>query len=186
MKNIIPSLMLGAALASGTALGSIALAADMPMAKPEMAATGEAAMTMTQTYANAAAVADMYEIEAANLAWERSQSEPVKAFAKMLIADHTASTSKLKVLVDQNEGSLPDALDEKHEAMIDQLQAADAGQFDKLWLSQQIAAHEEALKLHQDYAMSGEHEAFKTFAADTAKVIEGHLKQAKSLSGSEG
>jgi putative membrane protein len=184
----IRSLLLGAALASGTAAGSIVLAQEMtPVPAPMPPAATEAQQqTMTEAYANAAAVADMYEIEAANLAWERSKREDVKAFAKMLIADHTATTAGLKVLVDQNKGALPDALDEHHEAMMDQLEAAEEAQFDQMWIAQQITAHEEALKLHEDYAASGDQEPFKTFAADTAKKVKMHLKEAKALGGSAG
>lgn len=184
MKPILPSLLLGAALATGSAYGSIVLAADMPMAKPEAAT--EASMPMTETYANAAAIGGMYEIEAANLAWERSKSEPVKAFAKMLIADHTAAASKLKVLVDQNQGSLPEALDEKHEAMMDQLEAADDATFDQLFLQQQMTAHEEALKLHKTYAADGDQDAFKSFAAETAKTVQKHIDHMNRMTGSAG
>lgn len=173
--------------------------AAMPFAyaeTPAEAATAEAVQPVEKAaaameaeastaYANAAAIADMYEIEAANIAWERSTSEDVKAFAKMLIADHTASTAKLKVLVDQAEGELPGSLDERHEAMIKALKDADDASFNQTFLDQQVEAHTAALKLHTAFAKSGDREEFKTFAADTAKVVEHHLEQVKALGGKE-
>ncbi|MCC6921281.1 MAG: DUF4142 domain-containing protein [Alphaproteobacteria bacterium] len=187
MKTNMRSLMLGAALASGTALGSVAFAQEMaPVPTPMPAPTAAKPQAATEAYANAAAIGDMFEIEAANLAWDRSKSENVKAFAKMMIADHTATSAKLKVLVDQNDGALPGDLDESHDAMLDQLKAADDAQFDQLYLSQQETAHEEALKLHQDYAANGDNDAFKTFASDTAKKVQEHMKALKTLTPSQG
>ena len=175
--------------------------AAMPMAyaetaAPAAAATEEAVQPVEKAaaameaeastaYANAAAIADMYEVEAANIAWERSTSEDVKAYAKMLIADHTATTAKLKVLVDQAEGTLPDSLDDRHEAMIKALKDADDATFNQTFLNQQVEAHTAALKLHKAFAKSGDREEFKTFAAETAKAVEHHLEQAKALGGEE-
>jgi putative membrane protein len=188
MKNPIRSFLLGTTLACGTAFGSGALAQEVqpvPAPMPPAATTADT-QAMTETYANAAAIADMYEIEAANLALERSKSEPVKAFANMLIADHTASTSKLKVLVDQNQGALPDALDEKHEGMIQQLKDADDAAFDQLFMQQQMTAHDDALTLHKTYADSGDQDAFRSFASETAKTVQKHIDHMQEMTATAG
>lgn len=177
------------ALFLGTAAMPMAYAADVePTPKPVVEPVEKAVEMMeaetATAYANAAALGNMYEIEAANIAWERSTSEDVKAFAKMLIADHTAADAKLKVLVDQAEGALPDTLDDEHQAMIDGLKEADDAAFTGLYLAQQVAAHEKALTLHTNFAEKGDREEFKTFAAETAKTVEAHLKHAKELAAS--
>jgi putative membrane protein len=181
-------------LALSALLSSVAIPAAMaqeaPMPKPTVpaeAATDSETLSPdvagAAVYANNAAYADMYEIESANLAWERATSEEVKAFAKMLIADHTASSAKLAVLVDQAQGELPSSLDDKHQKMIDALEAADDASFTQLYLDQQVAAHKEALKLHTDYADSGALAEFKQFAAETAKVVKHHLGEVEKLGG---
>ena len=176
-----------------------AYAQEAPMPKPTVPAeaetvpatdadTGNAenlspAVAGAAVYANNAAYADMYEIESANLAWKRANSEEVKTFAKMLIADHTGSSAKLAVLVDHAEGELPSSLDDKHRKMIDELEAADDGAFTQLFLDQQMMAHEAAVKLHTDYAETGEIAEFKMFAADNAKVVQHHLDMVSKLGG---
>ncbi|MFT3811426.1 MAG: DUF4142 domain-containing protein [Micropepsaceae bacterium] len=135
----------------------------------------------TEGYANAATIGNLYEIEAANIAWERSTNEDVKAFAKMLIADHTASNSKLAVLIGQAEGEAPGSLDDAHQKMIDELNAAEDANFDSVYLAQQLSAHEASLALHENYAASGVDEPFKTFAAEAAKTVATHIERLKSL-----
>lgn len=132
-------------------------------------------------YANAATIGNLYEIEAANIAWERSKNEDVKAFAKMLIADHTAANAKLDVLANQAEGEVPGSLDEAHQKMVDELNDAEDANFDSVFLSQQLAAHEAALKLHESFAANGKEEPFKMFAAEAAKTVAKHLEHLKTL-----
>lgn len=140
-----------------------------------------AAELTTEGYANAATIGNLYEIEAANIAWERSKSEDVKAFAKMLIADHTASNSKLAVLVGQANGEVPGSLDDAHQKIIDELNDAEDANFDSVYLAQQLTAHEASLRLHEGYAASGTDEPFKMFAAEAAKTVSKHLEHLKSL-----
>lgn len=184
---------LAAALLAGTFSFAAYAANDIvaPAASPAnevvedaVEAAQEAAALTREGYANAAAIGNLYEIEAANIAWERSTSEDVKAFAKMLIADHTAANAKLDVLVSQAEGSVPDALDEEHQKMIDALKDAEDANFNSLYLAQQRTAHEAALKLHENYAAGGDDAAFKAFAADSAETVTKHLDHLKSLSAS--
>lgn len=183
---------LAAALLAGT-FGVTAYAADdavaptgkpanMPAAEAVEAAQDATALTR-EGYANAAAVANMYEIEAANIAWERSNSDEVKAFAKMLIADHTASNAKLEVIVNQMEGSLPSSLDDGHQRMIDELNDADDAAFDAVYMAQQVTAHERALQMHENYIAGGDDPVLKDFATESVKTVQAHLKHAQTKSG---
>jgi putative membrane protein len=51
-----------------------------------------AAMT-TESYVANAAIADMYEVEAGKIAQQRAKRADVKAFAAMMVKDHTATTA---------------------------------------------------------------------------------------------
>jgi putative membrane protein len=177
---------LAAALMAGT-FSFAAYAADEmnPNATTPAAEAVQDAKAATELtregYANAATIGNLYEIEAANLAWERSTNEDVKSFAKMLIADHTAANAKLAVLIDQAKGEAPSGLDDAHQKMIDELKGAEDANFDSVYLAQQLAAHEASLKMHTAYAESGDDEAFKTFAADSVKTVTAHIEHLKSL-----
>jgi putative membrane protein len=138
-----------------------------------------------QLYVSTAAIGDLYEIESSKLALEKAQSAKVKAFAKQMIADHSATTGQLKTLAAAQEVGrvLPTELDPRHQAMLDALKGASGAAFDKAYLEQQAVAHEEALLLHANYASEGKFDRLKTFAAATMKTVQHHAAMVKQLLG---
>lgn len=165
---------------------------------PALAQSGDA---NTQDYLQKAAMADAFEVEASQLATRRATSPEVKAFAEMMIKDHTASTQKLAAAA-KAENIVIDAakLDESQQAQIDVLAGpaptkltdpANHGEttqttqdFDVQYLQLQIGAHESALTLHRDYADKGANAALKSVAREIAAKVEAHLAEAKRLAGS--
>ena len=134
-----------------------------------------------QGYVMNAAMGDMYEIEAAKIAQQKSGNAEVKALAKMIQADHTAASNEMKPLVSAAGQTPPTALDQRRQGMIDNLNAAPADQFDKVYLTQQVAAHEEAVTLHRGYADNGDNAGLKGHAAKVLPKIQAHLDKAKAL-----
>jgi putative membrane protein len=146
--------------------------------------TISAEMTTTlQGFVPAAAVSDMYEVEAAKIAQQRSQNPEIIAFAKKMEKAHTKTTAKLKtILSTMNSPVAPPAhLDDRRQGMIDELRGAKAADFDGRYMSQQIDAHKEALILMQGYAKNGDAAAVKEFAAKTAPIVQSHLNMAEHI-----
>lgn len=150
-----------------------AMPADLPAVPPET--------KDMKVYANAAATGDLYEIEAARIAMERSQNEQVKQLATMIQTDHNAASTELKTIVTGKNGSLPTELDAKHAALIDALEDAEDDQFDKTYVDQQVNAHKEALALHQFYAANGDDADLKAFAQKVSPKIQAHLDHAMAM-----
>lgn len=134
-----------------------------------------------QGYVSNAAMSDMYEIQAGQLAQEKGQSADVKSFGKMIVADHTATSNEMKPLASAAGQTPPTELDERRKGLLDNLRAASGADFDKVFWNQQVAAHSEALTLHQGYAENGEDAGLKAFAAKTAPKIQMHLEKARSM-----
>lgn len=140
--------------------------------------------TRTATgYAAAAALGDMFEVESSKLALEKSNSPEIKQFAQMMIDGHGKTTAELNATLATAGVTLPPpaALDERHQAMLEELRGKTALEFDTAYLDQQTAAHGEALSLHQSYAQGGDNVALKAFAAKTAPTVQTHLDMAKKL-----
>lgn len=153
-----------------------------PMADNMAAGTDMAAVTAPD-YVTQAAASDMFEIQSSELAANNAENPQVKDFARMMIADHTKSSNELKTLAAsmQPQMTVPAALPPEMQSKIDQLKDANGADFDRMYLSQQIPAHEQALQLHRSYAQSGTEPQLKTFAQKTADVVQGHLTQAQQL-----
>jgi len=129
----------------------------------------------------AAATADMYEIQAADIALQRSQNAGVKALATMIKTDHTAASNAFKAMLPQAapDATVPTALDERRQGLVDNLRSASAATFDAAWLDQQIAAHNEALTLHRGF--SDQDSPLAAHARAVVPKIKAHLREAERL-----
>jgi len=65
--------------------------------------------------------------------------------------------------------------------MIRELRQAPAARFDRLYIGQQIPAHQQALALHGRYARTGDLPALRRVASAVVPVVEAHLAQARRL-----
>jgi putative membrane protein len=149
------------------------------------AVSGVVAPTSTEGYVKAAAIGDAYEVAAGKIAQNRAKSPEVKAFAAMMVKDHTSSTEAIKAAM--KAGGLPDVppppLDDRRKGMIDNLNAAGDNDFDLAYLHQQLGAHIEALELHKGYASRGDNAALKEAAAKITPVVEKHLAEVRRIGG---
>jgi putative membrane protein len=148
-------------------------------------ASAVAGGTRAETYVPAAAMGDMYEIESAKIALQRSKTPAVRAMAETIIKDHTAMSDAMKAALPKaNVAVTPaPALDERRQGMIDNLKAASDDNFDLAYLHQQLAAHTEALTLHREYAGAGDNEVLKAVASSAVPKIEHHLGMVRDAGG---
>lgn len=149
------------------------------------AAAGPAAGLSTDDYVKHAAVADMYERQAAEIAIKRSKRADVRAFAQMMLKDHTASTDKIKAAAAADGVTVapPTVLDNRLKGMIDNLNAAGDTDFDGAYLHQQLSAHTEALAMHKSYGTVGDKPALKAAANAIVPVVQHHLSEVTRIGG---
>ncbi|VUF13340.1 DUF4142 domain-containing protein [Methylobacterium dankookense] len=85
--------------------------------------------------------------------------------------------------VDTTAGTLVQPNPEQ-QAMLAELSAAPAGaQFDRLYVSQQLKAHQMAIGMTQAYAQTGPNPALRTYAQQALPVYQMHYEQAQRLPG---
>lgn len=130
-----------------------------------------------------AASGDQFEIQSSQLALAASQNVAVRNFANLLIADHTRMSQAMAGAAASAgiPAPAPTLLPEQ-QAALDQLRAAGTGpNFDMAFRQAQIAAHQGALGLMQNYAASGDVPALRTAAQQAIPTIQMHLQQAQIL-----
>lgn len=137
----------------------------------------------TPDFVQQVAMSDLYEVEAGKIAAAKGQSDAAKQFGQHMVEAHAQTTAELKGVVEAEkiDVTLPMALDEKHQRMIEDLNAAHDADFDKTYARQQVSAHEKAVDLFSRYADKGDDAVVKAFAAKTLPVIKQHLEEAKKL-----
>lgn len=185
-----------AAIDNATADNAMANATDMANATTATNAAEPATENMTTAappaataapatpdYVVNAALSDMYEIQSSRIAQDKARSADVKSFAQRMITDHTATTAKLKETLPKARVTTipPTALDARRQALIQQLEAAAPAGFDALYRQQQLAAHQEALQLHQSYAAGGDNPALVELASQTAPKVRMHLEMLQKM-----
>ena len=156
-------------------------AQDMAAAPVGQASAATLGANTVDAYVPNAAMADMYEIQAADIALERSQNARVKEMAQMIKTDHTAASNAMKAMLPQAAPDMtpPTALDQRRQGLIDNLRSASAATFDQTYIDQQIAAHNEALTLHRGF--SDQDSPLAAHARNVVPKIEAHLRMAEQL-----
>jgi putative membrane protein len=137
----------------------------------------------TPDFVRKAASSDLYEVAAGKIASEKGQSDAVKQFGQHMAEAHSKTTEELKGIVqaEKLDVKLPTEVNKKQEKMLKALTEAKPEEFDKLYIEQQIKAHEKAVDLFDKYAERGDNDALKQFAANTLSAIKQHLEEVKKL-----
>ena len=166
---------------ASTAAGNAAMngAAD----RGTRAMTPNLRLANAQQYVALASAGDLFEIQSARIALQKSPSAEVRGLAQMILADHERSAAQLGRIVGEAEPPLTPApvLDPNQEAAIAALQRARDAAFDREWLRQQVLAHQQALDLAAAYARGGDSEPLRRHAASSIAAIQTHLTRARSL-----
>ncbi|HUD91068.1 DUF4142 domain-containing protein [Sphingobium sp.] len=167
--------------------GSATVAKHYEGPKPEGVSSPNDAVTTT-FYIPQAAIGDMYEIEAGELAMVRAHAPDVKAFARQMVTDHKSTSAQLRRFVADNPVNIaiPRNMDPRRSAMLGNLRGAGDREFDSVYIGQQAAAHLEAYNLHASYARRGDYPALKRLAEQTMGIITQHRKHIEALDQSLG
>ncbi|ONF95390.1 DUF4142 domain-containing protein [Sphingomonas jeddahensis] len=167
------SLTLALALA-GTAL-PVAAQTPPPPPPPE-------AKMQAQPYVMAAGKSDLYEINSSQIAVDKAQNPAVKRYAQMLIQHHQKTTAATMAAA-QKAGMTPPppALDPGATRSINELQTAAPGDFDRIYLAQQVPAHQAALDLHRSYGARGDQAPLRASAKKAVPIVQQHLTAAERM-----
>jgi putative membrane protein len=168
------------------AAGCVALAcpATIPTASAQSAeAAPQAEQIDAADYVRRTADSNVFEIAAARAALDKTSSEDVRSFARMIADDHGKAADQLaEAAKGQNlSTALPDTVDAKHDQVLQQLANATEQDFDLLYMRTQLEAHTEALKLQQDYSSFGGNPALKAVATQLVPVIKRHHDEAQAI-----
>lgn len=164
-------------------LAPVALLAALGGMSLSGCATTGAAMDLTPEEAPAfvamAASSDLYEVESSRLALQRSQVQAHRAFAEMMIRDHSNMSAQLRAAASSAGLSVPTAMLPMHMALLNELSRS--SDFDATYRRQQIQSHEQSLRLMDNYSRRGDVPQLRGVAAAAVPVVRGHLEDLRRL-----
>jgi putative membrane protein len=124
---------------------------------PALAQAPAAAALSAADFLNIAQSMAVFEIEASQLALQRSQNPSMRSFANSAIDERSQLLVDLEHASRQAGLAMPArALMPEQQQMLDQLRAAPAGQFDAMYRQFQLAAHRDSVESYRRYATSGD------------------------------
>ena len=157
------------------------LAATPAVAQPVPQAPGIQARTTAATYVAMAASADTYETESSKMALQHASSPEVRSFAQMMVTDHANTTAAVMAAAKLASVGMPGGPNPKHTAMLKQLREVGHAKMERVYVDQQVMAHEEALALHQAYAAQGDNPGLRAAAASAVPIVEAHLNEIRRI-----
>ena len=134
-------------------------------------------------YAATLAADDLFEIQSARLALDKSPNPDVQALAQALLAAHRQSIAGLKAAAASAQPPIrvAPALNPDQQARLDALRSLAGPGFDHTFLQQQVEAHEQALKLIAGFAEDGDVPTLKQQAQTIEDPVHQHLTRAQDL-----
>jgi putative membrane protein len=175
--------MIRSLLLAGAAALSLAACASTGADMEADAAMASGDMTPTQrgAFVEMAAASDLFEIQSGQMAASKAQNPALRQFGQMLVQHHQQTTAQLTAAATAaGTPPTPDLMPMQAQ-MLDELRGLSGAEFDRVFLRQQVQAHEMALALHTNYARNGDTPALRTVAAAAAPIVRQHLDQARSM-----
>lgn len=134
------------------------------------------------SYVMKAGAGDLYEKTSSQLVLETSKNAKLRQFAQMMIQDHSKSTAEVKAAAAKAGVAVaPPKLDAMGSRDVAALRAAKGTARDTLYVTQQKAAHQRALALHQGYAANGSAAPLKMVAGQIAPVVQTHITELQAM-----
>lgn len=146
-------------------------------------ATPVLAQTMSSaTYVMKAGAGDLYEMQSSKLVMRSTTNADLKTFAQEMVTDHTKSTAMVKAAAMKSKlHPAPPKLTAEQSSNMAALRAAKGMERDTLYISQQKAAHQDALMVQQDEANNGTSVPLKMAAAKIVPTVQHHIDMLASM-----
>ena len=126
---------------------------------------------------------DMVEVSAGEMAKIRGTSPEIKAYGRLMMADHHKGHDALLTLAGSNGVPLGKTLNAAHQATADRLKMAPAGAFDKMFIDAMVAGHHKAIAANETASKNSKDAKVKALADNNLPVLRAHLMEAQRIQG---
>jgi putative membrane protein len=128
--------------------------------------------------------AGMYEVEAGRLAASRATNPQVRAFAQMLVTEHTANNRELMTLVQSKGATLAPGLPPPLQQKIARLQGLSGAEFDREFVRMTgVQDHTSTIAAFEQGRRSVSDRDVQAYIDRTLPHLRSHLQQAQTIAG---
>jgi putative membrane protein len=145
----------------------------------------------TREFVTRIGVAGLAEVELGKLASERAMDADVKAFAQMMVRDHSRANNELSKIASQLNIQVPTELDPMHRELAERLSKVKGAEFDREYMAAMVKGHEDVAGLLRSFTSSdrpigtsgrarGE-QSLMEWAMKMMPTVERHLERARQI-----
>lgn len=128
-----------------------------------------------------AALSNMAELSASELALEQSSSEDVRQFAQRMVQDHTMMQDNVAQVAREQSIGMPLGPSMLEQQTLQRLAGFEGDRFDREYILQQIDAHQRAISLHEQHARQGGNPSVQALAQQSLPILRDHLREAQQI-----
>jgi putative membrane protein len=141
----------------------------------------EKELTTDQDFVLRSIRADTAEIRMSELALKTTSNPEVKAFAKMMIDDHTQHRKEMIVAARSMKADIPEGVTRDDQDDLDRLEKLSGKAFDAAYVKMIVSSHERVLGMNRKWEKEGANAKIRAAAKKTADAVSDHLAMAKTL-----
>lgn len=128
------------------------------------------------------AAAGMAGVKLAELGVKKAGRPDVKAFAEMIVTDHTKANEEMTKLAATKGVDLSAVIESDHADTFQKLEKYSGADFDKEFLAVLVSNHKKCVSSFEDASKDAKDSAVKAFADKMLPTLKAHLEKAKELS----
>lgn len=161
---------------------TLALCAALIFASNGMSADKDTLNSADVKFVKHESAAGMAVVKLAGLGAQKAGRADVKAFAEMLVTDHTKANEELTKLAATKGVELSAVIEPKHAETFQKLEKTESADFDKVFLAEMTSGHKKCISNFEDAAKDSKDSDLKMWADKMLPTLKTHLEQAKELS----
>jgi putative membrane protein len=132
-------------------------------------------------FAVKAANGGMAEVALGKLAQTKATNSKIKAFAEMMVTDHSKANAELMALAKSKNITLPATVTSDKQKEMDELGKKTGADFDKAYVDAMIDGHKKTISLFEDESKTAKDPDIKTFVDKTLPTIKMHLQHIQAI-----
>ena len=135
----------------------------------------------TREFITEAGSSSMMEVELAQLAREKAQSQQVKDYAQMIENDHQQANQRLQDLAQQKNIKIPQSMKEDHREKMEDLREKSGSEFDQEYMDLMVDQHEKDIDKFEDKRDEVQDQELQSWIDNTLTTLRQHKEQAEQI-----
>lgn len=152
-----------------------------PMGQMQQQQNAAAGTMQDKAFVRKALEGGMFEVQAGQLAAQKSQSQDVQQFGQKMAQDHAQLGDALKPIAAQMGVNVPDKLSKKDAQLLAKLQGMSGAQFDDAYIKAMVKDHKDDQSQFRQEADNTQNPQLKEAAQQGSQVITEHLHLAEQM-----